>query len=240
MNLYDDYFENTVLRFKKFAKDNTYRRVYPDARAISVWEKIGHGNTAVTKISWLSNDSFAFYTGRNGDTKVECALGEKNAYVTAITSCEQTTANELKVEVPNVKLPGVPGRQYLATAESSVRLSDSRILVGTRDSMLALIDGDKVFSLGCVSAPGGIHSLDVTPNGTVYGIASHKLGVGQLFKFTVDGGVELIGLVPEALADSGRNVSIYRPTTLSISPDGKYLAIGGADEVGGVVIIPAS
>ena len=238
MKLYDEYFENTVLRFKEFAKENTYRRVYPDAKAISVWEKLGHGNTAVTKIEWTSGDTLSFYAGKSGDVKVDCAIDGSGVTVKNISECPATKAIELKADVTGLRLPAVPGRRYLAEAESSVKLDEGKILVGTRDSMLALIDGERVFSLGCVSAPGGIHSLDVAPDGTVYGIAGHKLGVGQLFKFTVDCGVELIGLVPEAFADGGRNVSIYRPTTLSISPDGKRLAIGGADEVGGVVIIP--
>lgn len=240
MSLYDDHFENTILKFKKFAKDNTYRHVYSDASAVSVWERIGHGNTSVTKIEWTANDALAFYAGRNGDTKIECTLSGNKATVRSITKCVETKAVELKVTVPDVKLPATPGRQYLAVAESSVKLQDGRILVGTRDSMLAILDGEKVFSLGCVSAPGGIHSLDITKGGTVYGIASHKLGVGQLFKFTPECGIEQLGLVPEALADNGRNVSIYRPTTLSVSPDGKHLAIGGADEAGGIVIIPIS
>ena len=237
MKKYDEYFENTVLKFKKFAQDNAYRRQFAPSYAVSVWEKLGHGNTSVTKIEWNSNDTFSFFAGENGNKKIDCVIKDGKASVTAISECAPTKACELKEEVKDKKLPGVPGRQYLAVAESSVRLADGKILVGTRDSMLALLDGDRVFSLGCVSAPGGIHSLDITPDGIVYGVAAHKLGVGQLFRFSEECGVELLGLIPEAFAENGRNVSIYRPTTLAVSPDGKHLAIGGADEVGGVVVI---
>jgi hypothetical protein len=238
MRRYDDYFENTVLKFKKFARDNAYRRVYPKACAVSVWERIGHGNTAVTKIEWTANDALSFFAGKNGDVKVDCKLDGKCASVTAITECAPQRENALRESIGELVLPGVPGRQYLADAESSVRLKSGKILVGTCDSMLAIVSEKQVFSLGCVSAPGGIHALDITPDGTVYGVAGHRLGVGQLFKFTEKTGLELVGLVPEAFADNGRNVSIYHPTTLKISPDGKHLAIGGADEMGGVVILP--
>ena len=238
MRRYDDYFENTVLKFKKFARDNAYRRVYPKACAVSVWERIGHGNTAVTKIEWTANDALSFFAGKNGDVRVDCKLDGKCASVTAITECAPQRENALRESIGELVLPGVPGRQYLSDAESSVRLKSGKILVGTCDSMLAIVSEKQVFSLGCVSAPGGIHALDIAPDGTVYGVAGHRLGVGQLFKFTEKTGLELVGLVPEAFADNGRNVSLYRPTTLKISPDGKHLAIGGADEMGGVVILP--
>jgi hypothetical protein len=47
----------------------------------------------------------------------------------------------------------------------------------------------------------------------------------------------MLGIVPEAWSECGRNVAIYRPTVISVSPDGKYLAVGGADEIGGAVIL---
>ena len=46
-----------------------------------------------------------------------------------------------------------------------------------------------------------------------------------------------MGIIPEAFAENGRNVAIYRPTVVAASPDGKYLAVGGADEMSGVVIL---
>ena len=61
--------------------------------------------------------------------------------------------------------------------------------------------------------------------------------VGQIFSYTEENGIELLGLVPEVTAQNGRNAAIYRPSTLAISGDGKYLAIGGADEMGGIVIL---
>jgi len=44
-------------------------------------------------------------------------------------------------------------------------------------------------------------------------------------------------MIPEAFAENGRNVAIFRPCAMAISSDGKYLAVGGADEVSGVVVM---
>ena len=49
--------------------------------------------------------------------------------------------------------------------------------------------------------------------------------------------MQLYGLIPEAPAENGRFVALYRPTTLAVSPDGRFLAIGGADEIGGVAVL---
>ena len=68
-------------------------------------------------------------------------------------------------------------------------------------------------------------------------IAGHKEGVGQLFTYDDENGIALLGKIPEAFAENGRNVALFRPTTLAISPDGKYLAVGGADELGGIVVL---
>lgn len=237
MKRYDKYFNDTVLYFDKFLKDNAYRHAFAGTSAISVWEALGRGKAPVKKIEWTSNEDFVAFVGENADVKVVCNVKDGKASLVKIEKCIPANVNELKVQVPAVALPAVAGRRYLATAESSVALKNGKILVGTRDSMLAIIDGEKVFSLGNVASLGGIHSLVADQNGKVYGVAGHPLGVGQIFSYTEENGIELLGLVPEVTAQNGRNAAIYRPSTLAISGDGKYLAIGGADEMGGIVIL---
>jgi len=145
--------------------------------------------------------------------------------------------SQLKAAVPDVKLSAVPGRQYLAEAESSVKMPDGCIFVGTKDTMTCLVDGEKVFGLGQVCSGGGVHSLDCTADGKVWGVAGHAEACGQVFTYSKEEGLILRGIVPEVYASCGRNVTCYRPTTLALSPSGRYLAIGGADELGGVVVL---
>jgi len=111
------------------------------------------------------------------------------------------------------------------------------VLVGTGDTMLAKVQNGRVYSLGQVCTAGGIHQLAAAPNGRVWGIAGHAEGTGQLFTYDEENGVTLLGKIPEAFAENGRNVAIFRPTTLAVSPDGKYLAVGGQDEMGGIVVM---
>jgi len=235
---YCRYYKDTVQYFDRFGKENAYRHPFSHGCGISVWQTTGHGNTAVKQIRWTGNDTLSVWCGEKIPFRVACRIDEKgDAHVVELTQTEAPDWNSCKAKVPIVKLPTVPGRQYLAVPSASVALPDGSVLVGTKDTMLARIKGDHVFSLGQVCAAGAIHGLDLAPDGSVWGVAGHSQGVGQLFRYTEEHGLELLGLLPEAFAENGRNVAIYRPTVLAISPDGKYLAVGGADEMGGVVVL---
>jgi hypothetical protein len=73
----------------------------------------------------------------------------------------------------------------------------------------------------------------------VWGVSGHDQGVGMVFNWTDKGGVNVLGLTPDVKAENGRNVHIYTPTVVAVSPDGRYVAVGGADELAGAVVFPA-
>lgn len=235
---YENYYENTVEYFEKFVAENNAHAKFAHASSVSVWERVGFANTEVRHIEWTSNTELLLTVGNASYSEVSVAIDESgDAKVLSIKPIEARDYSEIKCALPEIKLPAAPGRRYLANAKSAVQMKDGGILVGTEDTMLAKVTGEKVFSLGRVATAGGVHSLDVAPDGTVWGVAGHKSGCGVLFKYDDECGVTLLGILPEVFAENGRNVAIYRPTTLAVSPDGKYLAVGGADEMSGAVIL---
>ena len=235
---YDEYYKNTILYFEKFVKNNTARVSFPAQHGVSLWEKLGAGKAAIKGIKWLSNDALTLRVGEYGDTRVEISRSEGEKWlIKEIAAAERYVPNELRAEVGDVVLPAVAGRSYLSTPESSVKLPDGSVVVGTHDTMLAHVRESGVFSLGQVCTAGGVHSLDCTSDGVVWGVAGHMLGVGQLFTYNNTEGVKLLGVLPEVMSDCGRYVTIYRPKTLALSPDGKHLAVGGDDELGGLLIL---
>ena len=238
LRLYDDYYDNTIRYFGKFVKDNSPRPSVLHASGVSVWEKVGFANTEVRNIEWTSEKEFTLVVGNKSYSKVSVSVDEKgDAHVISITPTEKCEYSQIKCALPDVTLPAVPGRRYLAKAECAVKLNDGSVLVGTEDTVLAKINGDKVFSFGQMISAGGVHSLSVAPDGKAYGVAGHKEGCGMLFSYDAESGVTLLGILPEAFAENGRNVAIYRPTTVAVSPDGKYIAVGGADEISGAVVL---
>lgn len=235
---FEKFYNETIKYFLQFHMDNTVHYPFPHRCGASVWQKTGRENAAVREIRWTGNNTLSFWCGNGTTYRADCTVDDKgDVHMDALWQDTLPEICRVKVDVSGVKLPCIPGRRYIADAEASVALPDGSILAGTHDTMLAKITNGKVFNLGQVCSAGGIHQLDVAPDGTVWGIAGHKEGTGQLFTYDEEGGINLLGKIPEAFAENGRNVALFRPTTLAISPDGKYLAVGGEDEMGGIVVL---
>ena len=219
---------------QKFLKENNYIYNYPEIKAISYWEQIGRENTRVNKIEWNDNNNISIYCGTLKTYKIDVDLTNNKQI---INEHQIVKANEIKEGVDeNLKLPYMAGRQYLAKANASVKTDDGSVIVGTKDLMLAKIKDGKVKSLGAVTPCGSVNSLVCTGN-TVYGVAGYEKGACNMFKYDDENGVEQLGYVPKAFAPNGRNVCIFNATTMALSPDKNYIAIGGADELSGVIII---
>jgi hypothetical protein len=231
---YKKNYENTVLYFEKFLSENSARYPFPEAFGISLWEKLGRGKCPVQRIEWENENELSLFVGGDEYHRVLCKRGDNGYEIARIDRTEEPKPEKISIDKA---LPSVRGRKYLAEAEAAVRLPDGRLLVGTRDTMLAIVSEERVFSLGRVCTAGGIHSLALAPDGAVYGVAGHERGTGQLFKYTDEEGIELLGILPEVKSTSGRMAAIYRPSAVAVSPDGKYLAVGGYDEMGGAVVL---
>ena len=235
---YKAYDRDYVRRFVTLAETSPYRHPYAAVKGISVWERIGRENAAVKKIEWLCDDRIAFWCG-----------SEKKAFrvEASLEGSSEPTISESPLPMPEKlpelpQLPGIPGRQYIARPTAVVEFADGGRLVGTFDDMLAYVRPDgTVRSEGALATSGPVHALALAPDGkTVYGVAGHDCGCGIIFRWTIEGGGELLGLAPEVRAQNGRNVALYRPRTMAISPSGEWLAVGGDDEIGGVVLLKVS
>lgn len=136
------------------------------------------------------------------------------------------------------KLPEVAGRRYLATATATAKLADGRIAVGTKDGMFALIRNGKVFSMGNAAPMGPVRCMAVAPDGTLYGTCGDEEDMGTVFRYDDENGLVQMGLInynSPGYMDGPTAANVL--SSIAVSPDGKYLAVGGADRIGSVHIL---
>jgi hypothetical protein len=142
----------------------------------------------------------------------------------------------------NVKLPEVAGRRYLSVPSATAALGDGRVAVGTRDGLFATIKGGKVFSYGNAAPLGPIRCLCVTKDGkTLYGTAGDAEDMGTVFRFSDEEGLRQMGLInynSPGWMDGPTAANVL--SSIAVSQDGQYLAVGGADRIGSVHILKIS
>lgn len=155
--------------------------------------------------------------------------GERAAWLHAATA--KTTGG-----LEAVALPFRPGRQYLAKSYVAARM-DGCVAVVTADAMLAIVRGEKVFSLGPVSEHGPCGGLAVTQNGkTLYGVSGDREDLGNIFRYDAERGLTWLGTVNHELPGLGDTANLNALSACAVSRDGRFLAVGSGDRLGTVVI----
>lgn len=133
----------------------------------------------------------------------------------------------------NIKLPSNPGRQFLAKATAYAELSDGRYLVGTFDGMLAVVNGDKVFSLGPCAPHGPVHQIVSTSDKKLaYGVAGDYHDLGTVFSYDDERGLIIYGRVYINKPKSGGLGASCEPCCIALSRDDTKLVIGARDRLG--------
>ena len=139
---------------------------------------------------------------------------------------------------PRIKLPEVTGRRYLSGASAAVEWNGGRIAAGTQDGMFALVKGFKVHSYGNAASMGPVRCMCTNADKTkLYGVAGHENGLSTIFTFDDDEGLRQLGFVnynSPGYLDGPTASNLL--SSIVLSKDEKYLAVGGADRIGAVHI----
>ena len=135
-------------------------------------------------------------------------------------------------------LPEVTGRRYRAYATADAEWNGGRRLVGTRDALVAVVDGEDVFALGNGAVYGPVRCLCTNAEKTLaWGVAGDDEDMGYIFTYDDKRGLRQLGML------NYDSLGFYRPSasnvlsSIALSPDESRLAIGGADRLGTVHVI---
>ncbi len=237
---FENWYHNVWRADIKFGDDNNFRTPLNDLHGISFYKQVGQPNGKVHAIAVDNDGKVTFTCGEKENAFTLTAEKQDGKY--AITKKEKAEGCKAAA-LPEIsaKLPYHPGRQYIAKASAVAELENGKKLVGTQDGMLALVDGENVYSFGAVCACGKVHTLCAVPGSdVVYGLAGYHRGIGNVFTWNPRTGVQQLGILPAAACDNGGFLSIYRPTVMAVSPNGQYIAIGSDNEMGGIAVAKAN
>jgi len=141
---------------------------------------------------------------------------------------------------PAIKLPEVTGRRWLAKASCVVDWNNDRKFVGTKDALAAIVSPNgKVFSLGNAAAYGPVRSMCTNKAKTeLWGVAGDQDDLGYVFHFDEETGLNQLGIINYNIPNFSDGPSASNVlSSICLSPDEKYLAIGGADRIAAVHVI---
>jgi len=138
----------------------------------------------------------------------------------------------------NLVYPHTAGRQYLAYPTAAVEWNNDRIIVGTADAQIAIINGEDVFALGPCASYGPVRSMCTNKSRTrLWGTAGDEEDLGTVFYYDDKVGLRQLGFLIYNIhgyidGPSASNIL----SCIALSPDESLIAVGGADRIGSIHI----
>ncbi|MCC6444877.1 MAG: hypothetical protein IT210_15645 [Armatimonadetes bacterium] len=202
------------------------------ASALRLWERLPRGEAAARALRWEESGDLALWCGGPGICR---RLTIRNRTIIDIAEGdERIPSPEAAPEaIRSARLPWRQGRQHRARASCWLKWKKSQWLIGTEDGLLARFDEDtgKTFALGAVGLHGPVHQLTADLDcACAYGVSGDPNGLGHVFSYDDANGLREIGRTrlfpPDDYASSSAG-----PTAVALSPDGRTLAVGTADDL---------
>ena len=141
---------------------------------------------------------------------------------------------------PEIKLPEATGRRYRSKASCVVDWNNGRKFVGTLDAMAAIVSEDgTVFSLGNAAAYGPIRSMCTNKDKThLWGVAGDEEDLGYVFQYDDKYGLRQMGIINYNIHGYFDGPTVANVlSSICLSPDEKYLAIGSCDRIAEVHVM---
>ena len=226
-----EHWQDIKIKIAKYAANFKPKKVQP----VRLWDKVENMDAAAVKyLDFTDNNTVVGYCGTDTESyKFTITNGE-------LSTLEKTTETKQKEKPENIEnTPNYPGRQWRSAVSAQCAWKDGSVIIGTEDGFLAKVSKDgKVFSFGPAVCQGPVKDLcSNLETGVVYGVGGDIEDIGNVFKYTDDEGLIYLGYMCCDKADDEVGVCVnFVLSSCAISPDGKHLAIGGADRLSSVYI----
>lgn len=233
---FDEYNANMA----KFNAENPFYIQNKNTEIYRLWLTLGLKNSKIKTIN-LTDKGACGYCGEKEDFFYNIEDGKIEAK--PIANVNEKDLKKLRIKTTelvgeHIKTLAIYGRQYKSIVTASARLGDNRFIVGTQDGVIGIVDRGKVFRMGRVCTSGAVIDIVSTPDGSVvYGICGDVDGLGTVFKYTDDFGLEELGTLFFNKGSEYGFGNSTKPSCLDVSDDGKTLAIGVEDEMACVYIL---
>jgi hypothetical protein len=203
---------------------------------LPVWELLGRGRSAVRTMRWVDDHSLLL-TCDQGECEYTHSVGRIISRAT--WQAPESTTTELPDLLRDQKWPARCGRRYLARSTAWGRLQSGLCLIGTADGCFAFFDEatGEIFSLGSLSAHGPVHHIVANElDQRFYATVGDDEDLGSIVRVDKRTGLAALGR-PFVSKQGNLPRSNSKPRSLSISPNGKRLAIGTTDALACAYVI---
>jgi len=220
-----------------------------NVRPVRIWRHVPHTDIEDSKIIGLVWDGKSLLHGVCGEKVKYCFTVAADGKVQEFMELAKADAKRKEWLFANIQpkafafdesvtLPHVAGRQYLAKASAVCGWNGGRQVVGTKDGLLAIVSGKDVYSLGNAAAYGPIRALCANSSKTrLWGTSGDEEDLGTVFYYDDRTGLRQLGFLNYNIhgyfdGPSASNIL----SSIAVSDDEKFIAVGGADRIGAIHI----
>ena len=216
---------------------------------VRIWRHVPHTSIEDSKIIGLAWDEHNLLHGVCGENTNYCftvAADGKMREFAPLDKVDVKRQEWLRANIhpksftfdEHITLPHVAGRQYLAKASAVCDWNGGRKIVGTKDGLLAIVNGGEVYALGNAAAYGPVRALFANGDKSrLWGTAGDEEDLGMVFYYDDKVGLRQLGFLIYNIhgyfdGPSASNIL----SSIVVSADEKFIAVGGADRIGSIHI----
>ena len=226
-----EHWQDIKIKIANYAANFRPARINP----VRLWDKTEDMNDAAVKyLEFTDNNTVVGYCGGKENNYKFTVVDGKFAAIEKATEVKQ-----LPKPQERENMPFYPGRQWRRGITCECQWYDGSVIVGTEDGFLAKVNADgSIYSIGPAISQGPVRAIcSNLETGVVYGVGGDTGDIGNIFKYTEKEGLTYLGYMCCDKGDDDVGVCAnFILSACAISPDGKHLAIGGADRLSCVYV----